>query len=119
MIEKAALSSSVAHSSAIAEREELRCEIHSASKSSILKRSIRRGGKKSSVSLEEEFWAAFREIARRNTMSVEALVRTLDHGSNRRNLSSAIRVFVLDHLMRQRAHKPNGCRPQDLEMPHG
>jgi predicted DNA-binding ribbon-helix-helix protein len=31
-------------------------------------------------------------------MTVSALVATIDHGPNRRNLSSAIRVFVLDHF---------------------
>jgi predicted DNA-binding ribbon-helix-helix protein len=66
--------------------------------SSVIKRSIIRDGHKSSVSLEDEFWIGLREIAGRENMTVSTLVGTIDHGSNRRNLSSAIRVFVLSHF---------------------
>ena len=66
----------------------------------IRKRSIVRDGHKSSVSMEEPFWDAFREIAVREGKTVAELVATIDHGINRKNLSSAIRVFVLDHFTR-------------------
>jgi predicted DNA-binding ribbon-helix-helix protein len=75
-------------------------------KHSILKRSIQRDGHKSSVSLEDQFWDALCKIADRKNMSVSTLVATIDHGTNRNNLSSAIRVFVLDYFKRNSEHKP-------------
>jgi predicted DNA-binding ribbon-helix-helix protein len=76
---------------------------HRAHNSPVIKRSIIRNGHKSSVSLEDEFWEGLREIAGREGVTVSALVGTIDHGPNRRNLSSAIRVFVLDHFRRNGA----------------
>lgn len=79
---------------------------HREHNSPVIKRSIIRNGHKSSVSLEDEFWEGLREIAGREGVTVSALVGTIDHGPNRRNLSSAIRVFVLDHFRRNGAHSP-------------
>lgn len=73
---------------------------HRAVNSPVIKRSIIRNGHKSSVSLEDEFWDGLREIAGRENVTVSALVGTIDHGPNKRNLSSAIRVFVLDYFRR-------------------
>ena len=73
---------------------------HRSISSAVVKRSIIRDGHKSSVSLEDQFWDALREIADQERVTVSALVGTIDHGPNRRNLSSAIRVFVLDHYRR-------------------
>jgi len=75
-----------------------RSPAHRAANSPVIKRSIIRNGHKSSVSLEDQFWDGLREIADLKHMTVSALVATIDHGPNRRNLSSAIRVFVLDHF---------------------
>ena len=75
-----------------------RSPAHRAVNSPVIKRSIIRNGHKSSVSLEDQFWDGLREIADLRHMTVSALVATIDHGPNRRNLSSAIRVFVLDHF---------------------
>ena len=74
----------------------------------VIKRSIVRDGHKSSVSLENQFWDALREIAGGKNMTVSDLVATIDHGGNRGNLSSAIRVFVLDHFRRSSEHTPAG-----------
>jgi predicted DNA-binding ribbon-helix-helix protein len=70
-----------------------------------VKRSIVRDGHKSSVSLEDQFWDGLREIAAHKKMTVSMLVATIDHGPNRRNLSSAIRVFVLDHFRCDSEHQ--------------
>ena len=70
----------------------------------VIKHSIVRDGHKSSVSLETPFWEAFREIASDRKMMVSELVATIDHGRNRYNLSSAIRVFVLGHFRRNSEH---------------
>jgi predicted DNA-binding ribbon-helix-helix protein len=80
---------------------------HRAMNSPVIKRSIIRNGHKSSVSLEDQFWEALREIASQENVTVSALVGTIDHGPNRRNLSSAIRVFVLDRYRRSGAHSPS------------
>lgn len=65
--------------------------------SPVLKRSIVVAGHKTSVSLEQEFWTAMREIsdARRHTLS--ELVGEIDRTRKDGNLSSAIRLFVLDY----------------------
>jgi predicted DNA-binding ribbon-helix-helix protein len=64
-------------------------------KSPVVKRSIVIGGHKTSVSLEDEFWNALREIADRRDITLSNLVTTIDADRNQSNLSSAIRLFVL------------------------
>ena len=59
------------------------------------KRSITIAGHRTSVSLEAEFQAGLAEIARERGISVAALVAEIDRGRSGRNLSSAIRAFVL------------------------
>ena len=60
-----------------------------------LKRSLTIAGHRTSLSLEPEFWEALqRESARRN-ISVAALVSEIDQSRGIRNLSSAIRVWLL------------------------
>ncbi len=63
------------------------------------KRSIRIAGHQTSVSLENAFWEALAGIARRRGLSVNALITEID-GRRTGNLSSAIRVFVLEELGR-------------------
>ena len=79
----------------------------------VIKRSIVRDGHKSSVSLEQQFWDALRQIAGSKNMTVSDVVATFDHGRNRDNLSSAIRVLVLDHFMRRSEHTPAGSAQSD------
>ena len=66
--------------------------------SSVIKRSVIRNGHKSSISLEDQFWDALREIAGHEHMAISTLVAHIDHNRTTSNLSSAIRVFVLDHF---------------------
>ena len=63
----------------------------------VAKRSILLAGHKTSVSLEDEFWTALKEIAREEDVSVSALVLRVDGTRERGNLSSALRIFLLDH----------------------
>jgi len=65
-------------------------------KSSVIKRSIVIQHHKTSVSLENEFWNAFKEIARERNMTLSDLVASVDSERQNSNLSSAIRLFVLD-----------------------
>jgi predicted DNA-binding ribbon-helix-helix protein len=70
-------------------------------KSPVIKRSIVIAGHRTSVSLEDAFWKALKEIAQARHASLAELIGTIDDqrqiGSHTGNLSSAIRVFVLDH----------------------
>jgi predicted DNA-binding ribbon-helix-helix protein len=66
-------------------------------KSPVVKRSIVIAGHKTSVSLEDEFWSGLKEIATNRNMTLSDIVSTIDSGRQHGNLSSAIRLFVLDH----------------------
>ncbi|UMY17528.1 ribbon-helix-helix domain-containing protein [Methylobacterium organophilum] len=66
----------------------------------ILKRSVMIAGHRTSVSLEEPFWAALQAIARGRGSSVQALIGAIDAERGEQNLSSAIRVFVLAAVRR-------------------
>lgn len=69
--------------------------------SSQIKRSVVIAGHATSVTLEQEFWDALKEIAISDGLSAAALIRKIDMehvASDRRNLSSALRVYVLKRL---------------------
>jgi predicted DNA-binding ribbon-helix-helix protein len=66
-------------------------------KSLVVKRSIVIAGHKTSVSLEEAFWKALKDIAASRHQTLTDLVGTIDAERRQGNLSSAIRLFVLDH----------------------
>jgi predicted DNA-binding ribbon-helix-helix protein len=65
-------------------------------KSPIVKRSIVIAGHKTSVSLEDAFWEGLKEVAGKRHTSLSDLVATIDSERQHGNLSSAIRLFVLD-----------------------
>jgi predicted DNA-binding ribbon-helix-helix protein len=67
-----------------------------AMKSSVVKRSIVVAGHKTSVSLEDAFWKLLKEIAAGRGMTLSDLVAVIDSERQHGNLSSAIRLFVLD-----------------------
>jgi predicted DNA-binding ribbon-helix-helix protein len=67
-------------------------------KSPVIKRSIMLAGHKTSVSLEDAFWQGLKEIAGRRKMSGSALIGLIDAQRGDGNLSSAIRLFVLDYF---------------------
>jgi predicted DNA-binding ribbon-helix-helix protein len=68
------------------------------------------GGDKTSVSLEDAFWAALREIALRNRATLSGLVGSIDSQRQHVNLSSAVRLFVLNHY-RQRIEAEASANP--------
>jgi predicted DNA-binding ribbon-helix-helix protein len=70
-------------------------------KSLVVKRSIVVGGHKTSVSLEDDFWAALREIAARHRVALSELVGSIDSQRQHGNLSSTVRLFVLNHYRRR------------------
>jgi predicted DNA-binding ribbon-helix-helix protein len=70
--------------------------------SQVLKRSINIAGHKTSVSLEDAFWGALREIAATRKISLSDLVSTIDNERQHGNLSSAMRHRGLA------SHRPAG-----------
>ncbi len=66
-------------------------------KSLVVKRSIVIAGHKTSVSLEDAFWKGLKEIAWDRNLTLSEMVSAIDSGRPHGNLSSAIRLFVLDH----------------------
>jgi predicted DNA-binding ribbon-helix-helix protein len=67
-------------------------------KSLVVKRSIVIGGHKTSVSLEEPFWLGLKELAHTQQMTLSTMVGDIDTKRQQGNLSSAIRLFVLDNV---------------------
>jgi predicted DNA-binding ribbon-helix-helix protein len=76
-----------------------------AMKSPVIKRSIVVGGHKTSVSLEEAFWSGMKDIAGERGNTLSDLVSEIDGNRQQGNLSSAIRLFVLEHF-KDRAASP-------------
>ena len=66
--------------------------------SPIRKRSVKVAGHKTSISLEEPFWQALREIATERGITTAALLNSIATKRVEGNLSSAVRVFVLAHF---------------------
>ena len=66
-------------------------------KSPVIKRSIVIANHKTSVSLEDAFWASLKDIANERGVTLSELVSSIDTKRQHGNLSSAIRLFVLDH----------------------
>jgi len=83
-------------------------------KSTVIKRSIVVAGHKTSVSLEDGFWNALKEIAGGRNATLADLVAIIDADRQHANLSSAIRLFVLgfyrDQILAPEAEdrRPNG-----------
>jgi predicted DNA-binding ribbon-helix-helix protein len=62
------------------------------------KRSVKISGHPTSVSLEDEFWTALQDIATRRALSLNALIAEIDDNRKTANLSSALRIYVLNDL---------------------
>jgi predicted DNA-binding ribbon-helix-helix protein len=89
-------------------------------RSLVLKRSIVIAGQRTSISLEDDFWQALREIAIRRNMRLSELVTSIDAERAHANLSSAIRLFVLDfyRLEFEARHEPRPQRKESLDAHH-
>ena len=84
-------------------------------KSPVIKRSIVIDGHKTSVSLEDAFWKGLKEIALSRGVTLSDLVAAIDSERQLGNLSSAIRLFVLDHYKARIGVHADG-RPAPREM---
>jgi predicted DNA-binding ribbon-helix-helix protein len=83
-------------------------------KSPVVKRSIVIASHKTSVSLEDAFWAALKEIAAAREVTLSDLVASIDTDRKHGNLSSAIRIYVLDYF-RSLSEASRGIRADKRE----
>jgi len=66
----------------------------------VVKRSVRIAGHMTSVSLEEPFWTLLQDVAKAEKRSMADLITDIDTRRGT-NLSSALRLYVLDFLQQQ------------------
>jgi predicted DNA-binding ribbon-helix-helix protein len=85
-------------------------------KSPVVKRSIVIASHKTSVSLEDPFWDGLKEIAGDRDSTLSGLVDTINTERRNGNLSSAIRLFVLDHFRAQAGAGRAQASRHDLPM---
>jgi predicted DNA-binding ribbon-helix-helix protein len=69
----------------------------------VARRAIRIGDHETSVSVEPPFWEALKEIANERGSTLQSLVTSIDADRHGSPLSSAIRVFVVEHYQAQRS----------------
>jgi predicted DNA-binding ribbon-helix-helix protein len=81
--------------------------------STVIKRSIVLAGHKTSVSLEDAFWTSLKQIAISRGTTLANLVTSIDVERQQGNLSSCLRLFVLDFYRCQLTEAPRG-----REAPH-
>jgi predicted DNA-binding ribbon-helix-helix protein len=72
-------------------------------KSAIVKRSIILSGHNTSVSLEDAFWEGLKDIAKNRRTTLSDLIGSIDLDREHGNLSSALRLFVLNHYQARAA----------------
>jgi predicted DNA-binding ribbon-helix-helix protein len=83
-------------------------------KSTVVKRSIVVADHKTSVSLEDAFWRALKEIAGGRDTTLSALVAEIDSAREHGNLSSAIRLYVLDFYRDQISEQEKHARTRKM-----
>jgi predicted DNA-binding ribbon-helix-helix protein len=62
------------------------------------KRSVTIAGHRTSISIEKEFWEILENISFEKNTSIPKLLEIIEKKSDKQNLTSAIRVFCLNHL---------------------
>jgi predicted DNA-binding ribbon-helix-helix protein len=83
-------------------------------KSPVVKRSVAIAGHKTSVSLEDEFWRSLKRIAVHFGVTLSELVTSIDVERREGNLSSCLRLFILDFHLNQLSEE-KGQRAASLE----
>lgn len=76
----------------------------------MLKRSLSIAGHRTSIALEPQFWEMLEQMATERGQSLSALIADIDSRRSLPNLSSYLRVAVLDDL-RQKARAPTDMHP--------
>ncbi|MEH6525973.1 MAG: ribbon-helix-helix domain-containing protein [Sneathiella sp.] len=72
----------------------------------IIKHSVRIAGHQTSISLEHKFWDILQEIALRQNISMNKLITNID-ATRSGNMSSTIRLFVLEDLEHRLLSNPD------------
>jgi predicted DNA-binding ribbon-helix-helix protein len=67
----------------------------------LVRKSVYVGIRKTTISVETAFWEPLKEIAAQEGIPISQLVSRIDQERTHANLSSAIRLFVLEHYRRQ------------------
>jgi predicted DNA-binding ribbon-helix-helix protein len=68
-------------------------------KSLVVRHSVAIDGQKSSICLEDAFWTALKEIAHERHESVAHLINSINATRQSGNLSSVLRVFILEYYL--------------------
>ena len=84
-------------------------------KSLVIKRSVVIAGHKTSVSLEDAFWRALKDIARGQQAPLSNVIAEIDKARKAGNLSSAIRLFVLDRALTPAKSEPAMLSSLEIE----
>ena len=71
-------------------------------KSSVIKRSVVFNGHKTSARHKDAFWNSLKEIAHTHGVTMSKLVAEIDNARQHNNLSSAVRLFILDQFRTRR-----------------
>lgn len=74
--------------------------------SAIRKHSVTLHGHKTSVTVEDDFWASLTEIAERRRVTIASLIEAIDRDRLSTNLSSGIRLFVLNEVRASGSNRP-------------
>jgi predicted DNA-binding ribbon-helix-helix protein len=83
-------------------------------KSSGAKHSVVLAGHKTSISLEDEFWRALKDIASSRRTTLRDLINSIHTDREQGDLSSAIRLFVVNHYKTGAASHPSDSRPRAI-----
>jgi predicted DNA-binding ribbon-helix-helix protein len=83
-------------------------------KSLVIKRSVIIDGRKTSVSLEDEFWKCLRAIADGRGETLTQLVSGINANRQAANLSSCLRIFVLDFYKDQSAQQSQAFQQREI-----
>jgi predicted DNA-binding ribbon-helix-helix protein len=88
-------------------------------KSLVVKHSVFLAGRKTSVSLEDDFWTALKEIAGDRHLTLSELFSGIDKQRQHGNLSSALRLFVLEYYRGKAEELKNELGGEQSAPPHG
>ena len=86
-------------------------------KSPIIKRSVLVDGHRTSVTLEDPFWNSLKDIASSQGLTLSETMGAINSGRERGSLSSAIRLFVLEHYVNRnrRGHGHEHPSPETMK----
>ena len=83
-------------------------------KSLVVKHSVKIDSHRTSISLEEGFWTALKEIAHERGETLQHLITSIDAGRQSGNLSSVLRVFILEFYKDRSARQSQAFQQQEI-----